>query len=885
MHTRHPRRLTRLAIASLVLGTSSVAAADIVFVNAAQGLPTIVQTGATWGLAYKSLATAFANASPGDEIWVAGGVYKPTTTTSQTVSFTPPDGVRVLGGFTVGDALESDRDPIGNPTVLSGDIGAAGASDNSLHILRANGVVGTEIDGFVFSAGNAESSGLDGTGGAILLEGGIGASDVVIRGCRFVSNQALAAGGAIAVRTDGVTIVGCEFRNNSASNGGAIEIQQGAANIVSCRFLNNDAALGGAAMFAEPGGSVIQNCVFSGNSANGGGAVTSNLGNLVIETSTFVNNTASNSGGAILHGAPAITQVRNSIVWGNTANGVPNQIAASGINFSKFSCDIQGNANDAQGNFSSDPLFVNALGIDGVAGTDDDDLRLRVASPCIDRGNSELLFDDIGDVDGDGSFGESLPNDIDGLSRFRDDLVDDLGLGSPSHLDLGAHEFKRAGTTLCVNGGAAAGGDGTTWAKALNSLPAAITITNTQPLEAPVRIWVAKGTYKPTTTTDRNASFKLTTAVGVYGGFAGGEASLLDRFPQVNPTNLSGDIGVVGATSDNSFHVVEIVTQPSKTTILDGFQISGGNASGGSAPVNGGGIRVTGGAGGLGTALIRACRITQNLGVTGGGIGSSGTTQTNIQNCYIAGNVATAGGGGIAATTSSATVTVSNCTVVGNTANVGGGAIAQGNGSLIAHNSIFYFNEATTSSGEAEQVTKVSGLSFTASHCCIQCLGVGSTISAEGTCIGDKPAFNSVPGSDGAFGTSDDVILLRSFSPCIDSGNNASLPSDVDDADEDGLVNEPIPFDISLQGLRSVDDTSVPNTGRNTVDMGATERSSSSFGAAPNPADIDGDGVVGQVDLALVLGAFGSTGPTGDVNADCTVDAADIAVVLGAWTG
>ena len=45
--------------------------------------------------------------------------------------------------------------------------------------------------------------------------------------------------------------------------------------------------------------------------------------------------------------------------------------------------------------------------------------------------------------------------------------------------------------------------------------------------------------------------------------------------PTSNPTILSGDIGISNDTSDNLFHVVI----PSQDSLLDGFTISGGNAS------------------------------------------------------------------------------------------------------------------------------------------------------------------------------------------------------------------------------------------------------------------------------------------------------------------
>lgn len=48
-------------------------------------------------------------------------------------------------------------------------------------------------------------------------------------------------------------------------------------------------------------------------------------------------------------------------------------------------------------------------------------------------------------------------------------------------------------------------------------------------------------------------------------------------------------------------------------------------------------------------------------------------------------------------------------------------------------------------------------------------------------------------------------------------------------------------------------------------------------------ADLDGDGLVGPADLALLLGAWGTAGPQGDLNGDGSVGAADLSILLGAW--
>lgn len=60
--------------------------------------------------------------------------------------------------------------------------------------------------------------------------------------------------------------------------------------------------------------------------------------------------------------------------------------------------------------------------------------------------------------------------------------------------------------------------------------------------------------------------------------------------------------------------------------------------------------------------------------------------------------------------------------------------------------------------------------------------------------------------------------------------------------------------------------------------------SSLSHGGAPKSADLDGDGIVDGVDLAILLAAWGSAGGPADINGDGTVDGSDLAVLLARWT-
>ena len=142
-----------------------------------------------------------------------------------------------------------------------------------------------------------------------------------------------------------------------------------------------------------------------------------------------------------------------------------------------------------------------------------------------------------------------------------------------------------AGSVIYVDASATGDNNGTSWEHAFTDLQDALSET-----ERDMEIWVAEGIYKPTTGTDRTATFQLKSGVALYGGFAGTETSVQQRNWESNITILSGDIGVLVDNSDNSYHVVTS-SGTDTTAILDGFTISGGNADG-SYPHNaGGGMR------------------------------------------------------------------------------------------------------------------------------------------------------------------------------------------------------------------------------------------------------------------------------------------------------
>jgi hypothetical protein len=187
-------------------------------------------------------------------------------------------------------------------------------------------------------------------------------------------------------------------------------------------------------------------------------------------------------------------------------------------------------------------------------------------------------------------------------------------------------------------------GDGTTWNTAIGNLNDAIKVSETGD-----QIWVAKGTYVPTTTTNRKISFQIKDGIELYGGFAGFESSITERKTSENPTILSGEIGEPGI-ADNSYNVV-FTKNVSENTIIDGFTITLGNAN--AKGVAGqkhrsGGAWFNDGSYGSSKPTISNCIFKKNYGRDGAAmynLGIGGEASPSLTNCSFIDNKAGLDGG------------------------------------------------------------------------------------------------------------------------------------------------------------------------------------------------------------------------------------------------
>jgi hypothetical protein len=453
------RLLSFFAILSFLFFSNSAQASILYVKSTAAG----ANNGSSWVDAFTNLQVAIDSANTGDEIWVAGGVYLPTSTHTDTSdrykTFYIAKSIKIYGGFEGTEGTESlfeSRKVFVYNTYLSGDLGVAGDPvDNSFHVVWLDHVGSNMVlDGFTISGGYGhEGSGFDNTGAGMVNDGTTAfTSNPVIANCIFENNSATESGGAVLnYGTQGEanpTFINCSFKNNSGSGGGAVANLANPSGFASPTFINcefkgnSGPTAGGGAVtnIALNGGNaspILYNCLFSGNFSPTSGAYHSFAnanGNLLPH---FVNCTfAGNFGGAIstsaIGGSTAIVGIINSIFWGNsggggiTENGATTTVEYSIVPFGQF---------PGEGNIDADPLFVDLPDLN-TAPTVGGDLHLQPTSPAVDAGNDEAVNPEI-------------QTDLSGLPRFVDPVHGGFG-----KIDLGAYELQPQPTaTSEINSG------------------------------------------------------------------------------------------------------------------------------------------------------------------------------------------------------------------------------------------------------------------------------------------------------------------------------------------------------------------------------------------------------------------------------------------------
>lgn len=531
--------LRTLAVPLLMLCAAPALAQDVWHVSPAGG-----GDGSSWDSPV-TLHQALGSAKAGDEVWVQGfevidGTDKLYTLEGRDDSFTVPSGVKVYGGFKGDETGIDERKTLGKlsemryRSVLSGDVAGNDAlhdtylifpdnqlrDDNAKHVVILdltpkeasgnNNTLPTVLDGLSIAEGHAsgDAQTADGRGGGVLVTGdNADGGAFMITNCFFVNNYAR-RGGAVAVdatvvmRPTESVISYCTIFNNaagersSANNSGGGLYVAGAANVVNCEVFNNEN--GGIAI--APAAAVIN--------------------------STVARNTG--SGIEKIDDGTGEAYVYNTVIWGNSylystlsprfIHSAYHEVQLSGDE----TVDADGNryvSDRNRGNDVAVPMFESP----SLRTSYDREFNWRTMSyPLwswdIQEGSA---FIDGGDGDMyDDRFGTT---DMAGQGRLSNGMI-----------DIGAYEYQAipASRIRYVKPGGSDMNSGDSWEAAYRTIQHAIDALAATP-GMPGEVWVAAGTYEPTTYLEDNpnypASFRMSDGISVYGGFEGKETSKADR--------------------------------------------------------------------------------------------------------------------------------------------------------------------------------------------------------------------------------------------------------------------------------------------------------------------------------------------------------------------
>ena len=303
---------------------------------------------------------------------------------------------------------------------------------------------------------------------------------------------------------------------------------------------------------------------------------------------------------------------------------------------------------------------------------------------------------------------------------------------------------------------------------------------------------------------------------------------------------LNGD-GSLATTIDaqQAGSVFVLISEEADTTVIRDLVITGGTGFNviGNGSIGGGGICC----GLTSTPTIVGCTVTGNEAWFGGGIFTAGPV--SINDCKITNNEAISGGGIYCLASMS---TINGCTIEGNVAtSEGGGLHGYAGGEWTISGCTIVGNTAVDNGGGIRCSLSIANIS-------------DSTISG-----------NSAGDGGGIFTTTTTTI-----SDCTISENTAG-----------GGIRSYSSHLITILSTNICGNASDQIWGNNWTDGGGNcvQDSCDDCGAAPCPADYDGNGVIEGPDLTQLLGAWNTTNEELDLTGDGLINGPDLTVLLGGW--
>jgi len=404
------------------------------------------EDGTSWENAFTDLQDALQVSVAPQQIWVAGGIYKPTNTSDRAISFVLKSGVHIFGGFYGAETDIDQRIPDATPTVLTGDLLANDSPlepygirdyytapdnplslDNSYHVMTCNTLsTPTVVDNIIITSGHANGTTNNQNKGAGMLVNNC-SNNLWLTNLTIIGNGAY-QGGGLFLQNSHPTIMNVNIDNNGAfDKGGGIYNDINSTPLIRETYIRGNQAFFGGAIYSVESAPKLVNSLLSGNGASSKGGALYNLNAAPKLTNvTMAYNFTENpkgGGGIFNDGGFAQPTIINSIIWGNLPDQYFN--INGGIMTINYS-NIQG-AFSGTGNINIDPQFIKPIEVFPSL-TKAGDYHISPFSECIEKGNNTAVQTPV-----------IYLNDLDGNGRVFD--ADQNGVAT---VDMGAYESQQS---------------------------------------------------------------------------------------------------------------------------------------------------------------------------------------------------------------------------------------------------------------------------------------------------------------------------------------------------------------------------------------------------------------------------------------------------------
>lgn len=295
----------------------------------------------SWADAYTVLQDGLDAARPGDEIWVAEGVYTPTNSSDWVLAtFALRNGISLYGGFVGTETVRSQRDWQTRVTILSGDLAGDDTNTdgnqiaetwtdiqgrNAAHVVTGSSTDATALlDGFTVTGGQA-SSAYDGAG--MINEYG----SPTVRHVVFSGNDAENSnGGGMYNLNSHPALIDVAFWSNHAYSGGGMYNYISHPTLTHVTLISNVATYSGGGMYNYTSHPTLTHVTFttnttgiSGNANEFGGGMYNSSSNPLLTHIIFNANHADGDGGGIYNTSsdPTLIDVVFYHNWADDAGG------------------------------------------------------------------------------------------------------------------------------------------------------------------------------------------------------------------------------------------------------------------------------------------------------------------------------------------------------------------------------------------------------------------------------------------------------------------------------------------------------------------------------------------------------------------------------------